>query len=66
MMNWEILIPVMRLELQNFAEGNLSGQNLYKAALKKHVGPEVRQLIRPGVARARKITKAALRRRALV
>jgi hypothetical protein len=66
MVNWEILIPVMRLELQNFVEGNLSGQNLYKAALKKNVGPEVRQLVRPGVARARKITREALRRRALV
>jgi hypothetical protein len=66
MVNWEILIPVMRLELKNFVDGNLSGENLYKVAIKKNLGPEVRQLIRPGVSRARRITRAALRRRELV
>lgn len=65
MVNWEIIVPVMRNELINFSNGELSGRKLYQQAIKKHVGPEVRDLIRPGVDRARVLTKKALKRRSL-
>jgi len=66
MVNWEILVPVLKTDLQNFVDGSISGTALYKLAIKKNVGPEVRQLVRPGVDRARKLTRMALRRHSKV
>lgn len=64
--NWDIVVPVLKKELTQFCAGELSGRQLYAKAQSKNVGPEVRALIRPGVDRARSITKSALRRRSLV
>jgi hypothetical protein len=66
MVNWELIVPVMKNELTQFVKGEMSGQNLYKMAVKKNLGPEVRLLVRPGVDRARDLTRKALSRRSLV
>lgn len=65
-MNWNVVVPNLTSELQNFVEGTVSGKQLYASAIQKSLGPEVRPLIRGGVVRARKVTREALRRRGLL
>lgn len=66
LVNWELIVPVMKNELKSFVNGSMSGNELYRQAIKKNVGPEVRLLVRPGVRRARELAKKALSRRSLV
>ena len=66
LVNWDLIVGVMQTELVQFASGQLSSHNLYKIAVGRGIGPEVRQLVRPGADRARKIAKEALRRRSVV
>lgn len=65
-MNWSRLVSLMPTEFKNFANGNLSGDRLYKIAVSKNLGPEVRQLVRGGVVRARQLTRKALKRRLML
>ena len=65
-MNWEKIVPQITQELQNFVNHQLSAENLYKTAVAKGIGPELRPLIRSGADRGRKIAREALRRRNLL
>lgn len=64
--NWSVLTSVLSSQLRDFANEVLSARQLYEVAKLKNVGPEVRNLIRPGVNRARALTRKALRRRNLL
>lgn len=64
--NWAVLTSVLTGPLRDFANEVLSARALYELAKGKKVGPEVRSLIRPGVDRARVLTRKALRRRNLL
>lgn len=65
-MNWTKVVPQMTNELNSFANKQLSAENLYKVAVARGVGPEVRPLVKRGAQRARKATREALRRRNLL
>jgi O-acetyl-ADP-ribose deacetylase (regulator of RNase III) len=65
-MNWEKVIPTLQSDLKLFVNRELSAENLYKSAIIKGVGPELRDLVRSGANRARKVTREALRRRNLL
>lgn len=66
MLNWSKMVPVLSPELKNFVNGNLSAENLYKKAVVKGVGPELRPLVRKGASRGRRVAREALRRRNLL
>lgn len=65
-MNWEKIVPMLSTDLKAFVNRELSAENLYKSAVSKGIGPELRSLIRSGAERGRKITREALRRRNLL
>ena len=66
-MNWNKIISVMpKSTLTSFVFGDTSAKDLYSMAIAQGIGPEVRPMIRSGAARARKITREALRRRGLL
>jgi hypothetical protein len=65
-MNWEKIINTMPVDLNLFVNNQLSAKNLYKAAIAKGIGAEVRPLDRSCANRGRKIARAALRRRNLL
>lgn len=65
-MHWNNIIPEIRIELQKFVNRELSAENLYKVAVSKGIGPELRPLIRSGADRGRRIAREALRRRNLL
>lgn len=65
-MNWSEIIPVMKNDLIKFVNREMSGENLYKVAVAKNLGPLVRPLVRNGVTRSRKAAREALRRRNLL
>jgi len=64
--NWETIVPSLSRQLVEFANEELSARKLYEEAKKYGVSPEVRSLVRPGVNRARELTRKALRRRSLL
>jgi len=49
--------------VKNFATSSISGQELYDATRCTEFGGEVRNLLRPGIMRARQISRKALKRR---
>lgn len=65
--NWSLLITELGSSvLRDFADGNLSGRELYAdaVAFSRKASPEVRNLLRSrGVAEARKLARKALARR---
>lgn len=63
MIDWNTIYSAMKVQLIEFAKGEMSGRQLYKHAVKIGLGPQVRPLVRSGVDRARTIAKSALRRR---
>lgn len=65
-MNWNKVLSKMTSDVQAFVNRELSAKNLYKTAIIKGVGPELRPLIRSGADRGRKIARQALRRRNLL
>lgn len=65
-MNWKTLIPALSTDLNLFVSRKLSAENLYKVAVSRGVGPELRPLIRSGADRGRRIAREALRRRNLL
>lgn len=65
-MNWEKIVPQLSSQLKLFVNRELSAENLYKAAVLRGIGPELRPLIRSGADRGRKIAREALRRRNLL
>lgn len=65
-MNWEKITSVMSNELNLFVNKELSAKNLYKEAVKKGIGAEVRPLDRSCPTRGRKNAREALRRRKLL
>lgn len=65
-MNWEKVIPTLHVDLKSFVNRELSAENLYKSAIIKGVGPELRDLVRSGAHRARRAAREALRRRNLL
>lgn len=66
MLNWSKIVPVMSDDLKAFVNQGLSAENLYKIAVSKGVGPELRPLIRSGASRGRRVAREALRRRNVV
>lgn len=65
-MNWKKIVPVISSDLQMFVNRKLSAKNLYKIAVNKGIGPELRPLIRSGADRGRRVAREALRRRNLL
>lgn len=65
-MNWEKIVPMLSTDLKAFVNRELSAENLYKSAVSKGIGPELRSLVRSGADRGRKIARQALRRRNLL
>ena len=65
-MNWEKIVSSMSSDLNLFVSRKLSAENLYKSAVSKGIGPELRPLVRSGADRGRKIAREALRRRNLL
>lgn len=66
--NWSLLVRELgQGTIEDFANGNISGRELYNDALDWHMGDasaEVRNLLRDrGVAEARKLARKALSRR---
>ena len=63
--DWDTLTdqPYMAALTEDFALGYVSARTLYAQAQVKGLGGEVRNLIRPGVMRARRLARKALRRR---
>lgn len=64
--NWDMIIPPLKRSLIAFANGQLSGRQLYDDSKAVGVSPEVRSLVRSGVSRARSLSQKALRRRSLI
>lgn len=62
-MNWSKIVPQMTSELNLFVNHKLSAENLYKLAISKNLGKEIRPLIRNGASRGRRVAREALRRR---
>lgn len=65
-MNWNEVLSKMTSDVQAFVNRELSAKNLYKAAVIKGVGLELRSLVRSGADRGRKVAREALRRRNLL
>ena len=65
-MNWNKILPHLSSHLKLFVNRELSAENLYRAAVLKGIGPELRPLIRSGADRGRRIAREALRRRNLL
>jgi len=66
MLNWSKVVPTLSNELKKFVSGGLSAENLYKIAVSKNLGPELRPLVRNGAQRGRRAAREALRRRNLL
>lgn len=60
-MNWKKLQNYQVL-LREFSESKISGRELYNFFKGTDLGGEVRSLVRPGVKRARELTRKALQR----
>jgi len=65
-MRWEVIVPILSSDLLAFVNRELSAKNLYKSAVSKGIGPELRPLVRAGADRGRRIAREALRRRNLL
>jgi hypothetical protein len=64
MVNWNSLLKSQRLNVEDFASGNLSARELTRAVVHTNVAGEVRRLLRNnGVDKARRLARKALERR---
>lgn len=63
--NWTIVLQnVFADELEEFANGTISGRQLYSFVTNTEAGPEIRRLLRErGVNEARRLARKALSRR---
>ena len=66
--NWDLLAdnPYMDVTTVDFALGDISGREFYLSAQEAGCGGEARNLIRPGVVRARQLARKALLRRGML
>lgn len=63
---WDMLVNALKGDLVDFVNGDMSSHNFYKIAVNAGLGGIARRLVRPGAARARKISREALRRRSIL
>ncbi len=62
--NWNVIFEVLGAsQVNDFANGDVSGRGLYSKASNTEAGGAVRSLLRAGIERARELARRALARR---